>query len=63
MTNPRRQSRLVEQHRDELGILRQVWMQSLDRDRARKSSLTQEPAQMDRCHPARGFEPGSVRIG
>ena len=53
MPDARREARLVEEHRDELGILRELRVQPLDRDRAREADRPEQPPEMDRRHAAR----------
>ena len=48
--DPRRQTRLVDEHRDELGIPRIVGMEVLDGDRARESHSAQQPSEMHGGH-------------
>ena len=54
VADARGEARLVEEHRDELGILRELRVQPLDRDRAREADRTEQSAEMDRGHPACG---------
>ena len=53
MTDAPDEARLVEEHRDELRILGEVRMQSLDRDRAGEPHRSAETAKMHRGHAAR----------
>jgi hypothetical protein len=52
MTYADREARLVEEHADEIGILREVGMQPLDRDRSRETDGADEARDMDRGHAA-----------
>ena len=52
MADPRRQSRLVEEHRDELGLTRELRMQPLDGDRAREPDRAQQATEVHRGHTA-----------
>src|SRR5687767_8673922 len=49
-----REPRLVEEHRDELGIARELWMQPLDRAGAREADRPEEPPEVHRRHAASG---------
>jgi hypothetical protein len=49
----RGEASLVEEHRQELGILRVLWVQSLDRDGAREPGDATEAPEMHRGHAAR----------
>src|SRR5262249_32187373 len=46
--------RLVEEHRDELGIFRVLRVEALDRYRAREANRPEEPAEVYSGHPTRG---------
>ena len=48
-----REARLVEQHRDELGVGREVGMEALDRDFAREPGVPRQAPEVDARHPAR----------
>ena len=50
----RGEARLVEEHRDELGILGELRMQPLDRDGAREADRAEQAAEVDRRHAAGG---------
>jgi len=50
----RRESRLVQKHRDELRVLRELRVQAFDRDRAREPDGPDEASDMDGCHAATG---------
>ena len=50
----RGEARLVEEHRDELGILGELRVEALDRDRAREADRTEQPPEVDRRHAAGG---------
>ena len=50
----RREPRLLEEHRDELGVLGEVRMQALDRDRAREADGPEQAREMDCGHTAGG---------
>ena len=54
VTDAPAEARLVEEHRDELGILRELRMQALDGDGAREADGAAEPSEVDGGHPARG---------
>ena len=54
MLDARGEARLVEEHRDELGVLRELRMQALDRDGAREADRAEEAPEVDRRHAARG---------
>ena len=53
MTDHRREARLVEEHRDELGILRVRVVESLDRDGAREARRPQQAPDVDGRHATR----------
>ncbi len=46
-------ARLVEEHRDELGVLRELRVQALDRDGAREARRPEQAPEVHRRHPAR----------
>ena len=48
----RREASLVEEHRDELRVARELRVEALDRHRPREPGRASEPAQMDGRHPA-----------
>ena len=50
MADARREPRLVEEHRDELGVGRELRVQALDRDRAREADRPEQPPKMDGGH-------------
>ena len=50
----RREPGLLEEHRDEVGILREVRMEALDRDGAREPDGSEQARKMDRGHAAGG---------
>ena len=47
-------ARLLEEHRDEVGIVRELRVEALDGDGAGKTSLGGQAADVDRRHPPRG---------
>lgn len=54
MSNPSGQTRFVQEHGREFCVARQVRMQMLYRDEARKAPRAQQSTQVDRTHAARG---------
>ena len=54
VADARREPRLVEEHGDELGVLRQGRVQSLDGDRPREPDGAQQAADVNGRHPAGG---------
>jgi hypothetical protein len=50
----RREARFVEEHRDELGVLRELRVEALDRNRAPEADLAHETTVVNRCHAAGG---------
>ncbi len=50
--NSRREPRLVEEHRDELGVRRELRVKTLDRDRAREPNRPDEATEVHGRHPA-----------
>ena len=53
----RSQARLVEEHRRELRVLRELRVQALDRHRAREARWPEQAAKVQRGHPAGGDLP------
>ncbi len=52
VVNPRRQTRLVQEHRDEIVVLRQVVVQALDGVKTLKPARPAEASQIHRPHAA-----------
>ena len=52
MVDLRRDARLVEEHRDELGVLGELGMQALRGDDAREALVAHEARDVDRRHTA-----------
>ena len=50
MADARGEASLVEEHRDELGVRRELRVEPLDRDRSREADRTEQASKMDRCH-------------
>ena len=50
MTDHRGEARLVEEHRDELGVLRVCVVESLDRDGAREARRPEQAPEVDSRH-------------
>ena len=61
VTDPRGEARLVEKHRDELGIPRVDGVQALDRHGAAEADGPEEPPDVDGRHPA-GSDLGIERV-
>ena len=53
VADARNQARLVEEHRDEIRVLREVSVELLDRDRPREAFRSDEAPDVDGGHPAR----------
>ena len=54
VTDARREPRLVEEHRDELGVLRELRVQPLDGDGTREAHRTEQAPEVHGGHAARG---------
>ncbi len=57
VTDACRETRLVDEHGDELGVPREVRVKPLDRDRTRESGQPEQSSEMHVRHPARGDDP------
>ena len=54
MLNAGRDPRLVDEHRDEVGVARELSVESLDGDGAREADRAEQAAEMDGRHAAGG---------
>ncbi len=54
VADARREARLVEEHRDELGVARELGVHPFDGDRTRERVRAQHETEVHRRHPARG---------
>ena len=52
---PAHRVRLVGEHRDELGVLGELRMEPLDRDRAGEARRAEQPPEVNRRHPAGSY--------